>query len=141
MDDILEEPESKKRKIVVSSDAAPVRDVVEPVEVMQARKLAIYTFHCDLGRMWDLCGTFLQDIQKVEDAKSQDYTVYFGEVLGKHSDIRVTFSRLHVQKITDDEKLVNAFEEILRLANKSHFGYNPFEFDTDDDNDDDDSGS
>ncbi len=134
---MTEPPDSKKRKI---SDEHVGPKEVEPLQ--KADKKAVYTFDCDFYRGGSVCGTFVQEIQKIDDAKRQDHSIYFGEVLGKHSQIEAYFSDLDLKKITDDEKLVDAFEEILRLANKTHFGYNPFDYieeydDEEDDSDDD----
>ena len=130
-------PENKKRKLCTRDPSTTVLggDAVEVMKVQETDKKvssggdrAIYTFDCDLGRMGNVSGTFLQEIQKVENAKRNEYTVYFGEILGKHSDIQLYVSELDLTQVTKDEKLVNAFEEILSLAGITHFGYNPFDY-------------
>lgn len=45
----------------------------------------IYSFHWDCGRMGGLDGLFVADSESV--AKAIGKKVYFGEVLGKHSEI------------------------------------------------------
>lgn len=65
----------------------------------------LYKFYCDCGRMGDLEGIFLADSSEVDALVGK--TVYFGEVLGKHSDIRVEITGKNVWLLTDDEDFIS----------------------------------
>lgn len=82
---------------------------------------ALYKFHFGAGRQGTLYGLFIadpKDVRKLIDSKK---IVHFGEVLGKHSDIRGPIEDHDLILVTDDpEKIKWAEEE--RLC----FGFDPF---------------
>ena len=55
---------------------------------------AIYQFHWDCGRMGDIAGLFVASKQDVQDAIGKE--IYFGEVLGKHSEVYGTLDKVVV---------------------------------------------
>ncbi len=87
------------------------------------RKVFLYKFHWDCGRMGDLEGLFFASPEEVEELEGKE--VYFGEVLGKHSEV---FGIIEpgeisiVQNITEEtrKELFSAFGETVS-------GYNPVE--------------
>lgn len=81
----------------------------------------LYKFYRDFGRMGDLDGVFISDMDEVADLIGK--YVYFGEVLGKHSDIGVTIKEDDIQLLTIDPVAV----EIVSKYNLES-GYNPFEY-------------
>lgn len=92
----------------------------------------IYKFDADFGRMGDLTGVFVATAQEIEDMIGKE--VYFGEVLGKHSDVYMTVEDDNFTLVTNDEKFIEMFEQ-YDLAN----GYNPFDYyEGDDDEDEED---
>lgn len=84
------------------------------------KKLVRYSVNC--GRMGFLDGLFICDDEDLD--KIIDYgTVSFGEVLGKHSDVRIKFIREEFEILTDDQDFINRLEKYT--GGKSISGYNP----------------
>jgi hypothetical protein len=81
---------------------------------------AIYKYSKDFGRMGDLNGIFVADPDEVSLCMEQE--VYWGEVLGKHSNVYHNLSHEDIIFITDNQEFVSLFEEY-----KLSFGYNPVE--------------
>lgn len=84
---------------------------------------AIYKLDWDFGRMGSLEGVFVADTDDVKKLIDSGTEIYFGEVLGKHSEIMGVIEDKHLVKVTDDEKFIELFET-YELEN----GYNPFEY-------------
>lgn len=61
------------------------------------------------GRMGELEGVFVADEAEVQKAMGR--TVYFGEVLGKHSDISTTLDGENVTLLTDDQEFIQKAKE------------------------------
>lgn len=83
----------------------------------------IYEFFADFGRMGELEGLFVADKIDVENAIGED--VYFGEALGKHSEVSLTLKDKHFTIKSEDSEFVDKFIEILGCGTIS--GYNPIE--------------
>lgn len=81
----------------------------------------IYKFEADFGRMGDLEGVFVSTDEKLQELYGKQ--IYFGEVLGKHSEVILTLGIQHITEVTDDEKFIELFEQ-YNLEN----GYNPFDY-------------
>lgn len=84
-------------------------------------KKAVYKFFLDCGRMGFLDGVFVaikSDVDKIIGK-----TIYFGEVLGKHSDIVYGITKDDIELVTDDPKVVMLFEE-----HDLSSGYNPLDY-------------
>ena len=82
----------------------------------------LYRFDAYFGRMGSLRGTFVADEKAVEAAIGR--RVYFGEVLGKHSEIWIdALKPEHVRPLTDDAAFVAKFEEYGCGS-----GYNPLHY-------------
>lgn len=84
-----------------------------------AKKL--YRFHRDFGRMGELEGIFTEEEEIVNKIFEVPYKVYFGEVLGKHSEVYCKINPDDILKLTDVEEAVNVVDK-YDLQN----GYNPF---------------
>ncbi len=67
-------------------------------------------------------GTFVADESEVAAAIGKD--VYFGEILGKHSEVRGTLDLADVVIITDDQEFI-AKAETYGIAST---GYNPLRY-------------
>jgi hypothetical protein len=80
-----------------------------------------------------VAGIFSADDSEVEDAIGEE--VYFGEILGKHSEVEGVLNPQDFQILTDDQDFIAKFEE-LGLET----GYNPLaylrEVEADEDEDD-----
>lgn len=80
--------------------------------------LGVYKFEWDCGRMGGLDGIFVADSEDVKNAIGR--RVYFGEVLGKHSEIYGTIEEDEICLLTEDPEAVKIFEHY-----KFKTGYNP----------------
>jgi hypothetical protein len=100
---------------------------------MMEEQLHLYKFYWDCGRMGDLESLFIASRGQIDCAIGK--TVYFGEVLGKHSDIYGTLEDKDIQRIDIDSdsvlKLYNA------LGDYTLSGHNPLEYIQTDDEDTD----
>ncbi len=94
---------------------------------------AIYKFTLDGGRAGYLHGIFCEDMDSVAAAIERGGDLYFGEVLGKHSDVECSLDASCFDLVTDDQDAVAAFERY----NMKH-GYNPLDYVREDEEDEED---
>ena len=81
----------------------------------------LYKLDCTFGRMGEIESLFISDDKSVEEAIGKE--VYFGEVLGKHSEIFFDLEPDDIQEVSDDQELV---EKLLELYPKGTVcGLNP----------------
>ena len=80
----------------------------------------IYRFHWNCGRSGSLDAIFVADASEVASAIGKE--LYFGEVLGKHSEISGTLESDDVKLISDTTADVEAFERL-----KLETGLNPLQ--------------
>jgi hypothetical protein len=78
----------------------------------------LYRFTLDCGRQGELDGLFIEDEKEVERAIGK--RVYFGEVLGKHSEICGDLEEEDFEVVTDDQDFIKKFDELI-----GWFGWNP----------------
>ena len=84
---------------------------------------AVYKLSVSCGRQGDLNGVFIAEkshVKKLIEAKIQ---VYFGEVLGKHSEIYGAIEEDEIIFVSDNPEVIKVIEE-----NVLESGYNPFEY-------------
>lgn len=84
---------------------------------------AVYKFHFDCGRMGELTGLFVESKQKIDWLIKSKLEVYFGEVLGKHSEIFDPVNESDFTMVSDDPKVISIIEE-----NDLSNGFNPFDY-------------
>lgn len=84
---------------------------------------AIYKFNFDCGRQGTLTGTFIEDKSYVEYLIKEGIVVYFGEVLGKHSEVYGKIDEGEIIFVSDDPQNIKVMEDL-----KLESGYNPFEY-------------
>jgi hypothetical protein len=98
-------------------------------------KKAIYKFYQDHGCMGSLEGIFVADPEEVKRLINSQKEIYFGEVLGKHSEISGVITEGEITTVSDDPKVVKLFED-----HDLSSGYCPFDYieDFDEDREDDD---
>ena len=84
-------------------------------------KKLLYKFHRDCGRMGDLSGVFIATVNEVFKALGKE--VYFGSVLGKHSEIHGPLEEGDLEKLCVPDVVIEAFEEYNLCT-----GYNPLNF-------------
>ena len=92
---------------------------------------AIYKLNLDCGREGSLYGIFIADKEYVNVLVNNDIEVYFGGILGKHSDISLTINDTDIELITDDVKVIDMFEEYELSTGINPFDYNASDFDYD----------
>lgn len=86
-------------------------------------KKALYKFYADCGRMGQLEGIFISTQEKVDKLIKSKIEVYFGEVLGKHSEIFGNIEKKEIEFITDIPKVIEIVERFDLTT-----GYNPFNY-------------
>lgn len=80
----------------------------------------LWKFHWDCGRSGDVRGLFVASEKEIEEAVGK--RVWFGEILGKHSEVYGTLERNDVKKIEVDS---DSIENLIPHLGKSWSGYNP----------------
>lgn len=78
----------------------------------------------DCGRMGMLDGIFIADDEIVDEIISTEREIYFGEVLGKHSEIYGPIDADEIVIKSEDQELIAKLEE---LFGETLSGYNPVE--------------
>lgn len=84
---------------------------------------AVYKLNLNCGRMGDLQGVFIAKKSFVEHLIKSEIQVYFGEVLGKHSEIYGKVEESEIELVTDEQLVIDVIEK-HGLEN----GYNPFHY-------------
>lgn len=80
----------------------------------------LYSFFWDCGRMGDVEGLFIAEESEVDAAIGSQ--VYFGEILGKHSEISGTLSSVDLKVISDEQDKI---DWLLSIIGPDVSGYNP----------------
>lgn len=86
----------------------------------------MFAFSWDCWRMGDVTGLFVADIRDVEDAFGEE--IYFGEILGKHSEIRGEFTENDVEMLLLPEETLDLLIEKVGKGDTTLCGYNPLEY-------------
>ncbi len=81
----------------------------------------LYRFKLDCGRSGDLEGVFIATEQQISDAVGK--LAYFGEVLGKHSEVMCHLNRGHMRLLTTDCLAIQVVEKFQLES-----GFNPLEY-------------
>ena len=90
-------------------------------EIRLADKL--WKFHWDCGRQGDLYGVFIATEEEVQSLVGKQ--VYFGEALGKHSEVYGTIEQGEITLITDNAEAIKALQE---ACGKTISGHNPLQY-------------
>ena len=83
----------------------------------------VFRFNCDCGRQGELSGVFISTQEKVDFLIESKIEVYFGEVLGKHSEVYGRIEAKEITLISDNPEVVKVIED-----NKLENGHNPFDY-------------
>lgn len=86
------------------------------------REKKLYQFFWDCGRMGCVRGVFAASEADVQKAIGQN--VYFGEILGKHSEIYGDLNEEDLTVLTDDQEFLQKAEQYGLIP----FGYNPLKY-------------
>lgn len=84
----------------------------------------LYSFFWDYGRMGDLDGLFVAEDSEINALIGK--RIYFGGVLGKHSEIEGILEEGDITVKSDDQDFVTKFVEIMGEGTVS--GFNPLDF-------------
>lgn len=84
---------------------------------------AVYKMNFDCGRSGTITGIFVEDTDLVDALIESEIEVYFGEALGKHSEI---FGPVTRREITIATTSLDAIAVIEDLGLET--GYNPFDY-------------
>jgi hypothetical protein len=91
----------------------------------------LYKYVGNFGRMGSLKGLFVADEEEIKNAIGK--SIYYGEVLGKHSEIVDDLDKNSFTIVTDDQDFIEKFERF-----DCESGTNPLEYlDEDEDEDED----
>ena len=85
---------------------------------------AIYKFLWDCSRSGCVESLFVATTEEVQAA--MDKEVYFGEILGKHSEVHGVLSAEDLTVVTDDQEFIAKFEQIL--GDGFSTGHNPLDY-------------
>lgn len=80
-------------------------------------------FNWDCGRMGSVTGLFVTTVGTL--TKSFGKAVYFGEILGKHSEVYGELSESDITVVTDDKDFI---EKLVNLLGPTVSGYNPLSY-------------
>jgi hypothetical protein len=95
--------------------------------------LKLYKFNWDCGRNGALDGIFTAESDEIE--KLIGKMIYFGEVLGKHSEVYGTLDAEDLTVMSDDPVFISKFIEIMGTGTVS--GFNPLDYYDPEDEDED----
>jgi hypothetical protein len=87
----------------------------------------IYHFFWDYGRMGEVTGVFVAEDSDVKSATGKK--VYFGEILGKHSEVHGFIKPNDIQLLTDNQDFIDLAEQYGLVPT----GYNPLDYMDNDD--------
>jgi len=84
--------------------------------------MPLYRFHWDCGRQGCLDGVFEATPEDVASAMGTN--VYFGEVLGKFSEINGEIEEGDIELLTDDQEFIDRAKKYGVIPQ----GFNPFDY-------------
>ena len=84
--------------------------------------MGLYRFHWDCGRQGNLEGVF--EATETEVASLTDKEIWFGEVLGKHSDVGGVIENDDIDLLTSDQDFIDKAHEYDLIPS----GFNPFHY-------------
>lgn len=84
---------------------------------------AVYKLNVSCGRQGDLTGLFIAKKNHVKLLLENKLEVYFGEVLGKHSEIYGKIEEKEIVFVSDSKDVIDVIET-HQLEN----GFNPFDY-------------
>ncbi len=91
----------------------------------------IFRFNQDAGRMGHLAGIFVAEAADVLALTGKE--IYFGEVLGKYSEITVEMDADNLKPVSFEKADIATFERL-----KLQTGINPFDYDYAEDDEEED---
>jgi len=83
----------------------------------------LYRFFWDYGRQGEVEGLFVADSDDVAGSLGRE--VYFGEILGKHSEVYGTLSAKDFEVLSEDDEFITKLADLLGTTIS---GYNPLNY-------------
>lgn len=83
----------------------------------------LWKFYWDCGRQGNLDGLFVATEEEVKNLIGKE--IYFGEILGKHSEICGEIEKNDIEKVDLDSETV---EKVTALLGNTWSGYNPLNY-------------
>jgi hypothetical protein len=97
--------------------------------------LKIYNFYMNFGRMGHLSGMFVVNDsgeKQLKDLIESKTKVYFGEVLGKHSEVYTSIPEDSITPVEATENEVEVVCRVLGVSTKYNYstitGFNPLDY-------------
>lgn len=90
-------------------------------------------FHWDCGRMGDVNGLFITTKEELENVYGRN--VYFGEILGKHSEVHGKLNKEDFTIVSEEKDKIEWLQELMNSDTISE--YNPFDYLEDEELEDD----
>lgn len=87
-----------------------------------SKELKLYRYYEDFGRMGELEGVFVSTEEEIDELSERP--AYFGEVLGKHSDIVSYNWKDFITVLSDDQEFINKVID----CGISNVGLNPLTY-------------
>jgi len=84
----------------------------------------LYSMYFDCGRMGSLEGLFVAEEVQLDNIIGCE--LYFGECLGKHSDISGELEKGDITIVSEDQDKINWLVDVVGSTTIS--GYNPFQY-------------
>jgi hypothetical protein len=84
----------------------------------------LYRFHWNVRRMGEVEGVFIADEDTIQANLGKD--VYFGEILGKHSEICGYLGAEDLTVLSDDQEFIDRIEQVFGGTSLS--GYCPLDY-------------
>lgn len=82
----------------------------------------LYKFEWDVGRAGAVVGVFAASPEDVEEVIGK--TVYFGEILGKHSQVHGVLEEIDLTVISENPEFIKEWEN----STGGTVGYNPLDY-------------
>jgi len=95
----------------------------QDIQLTKIMTKAVFKMAFDCGQAGVLAGIFVTEKEVIEYLISSGIEVYFGEVLGKHSEVFGPVEENEITMVTDDPKVITMFQE-FNLSS----GYNPLDY-------------
>lgn len=89
-------------------------------------KLLLVEYFYDCGRMGELEGLFVCTEDELNKAIDLEDEVYWGEVLGKHSEVYHTLTAQDLRIVSEDQEFIRKLQEVLKVESTIS-GFNPVE--------------
>jgi hypothetical protein len=90
---------------------------------IKMNKKHLWKFYWDCGRMGEVEGLFVATQEDIDEVIGKE--IYFGEILGKHSEVYGTLDNEDLKKIELDQKSI---ETLISELGNTWSGYNPLSY-------------